>query len=146
IKQTMQMDVLRCKTPGMGRKEIWGHLLVYNLLRATMAQAALQHRGWLRLGSLQGKRQTLAAFHSLLVQMPSTARECIVSIVLRAIARHRVGPRPDGPEPRPCKRRPKPYPLLRVPRQQARARLATAACDPGSAIPLQPVFPKTLKS
>jgi hypothetical protein len=26
-----------------------------------------------------------------------------------------------------CKRRPKPYPLLRVPRQQARARLATAA-------------------
>src|SRR5215831_1578359 len=34
IKQTMQMDVLRCKTPAMVRKEIWGHLLVYNLLRA----------------------------------------------------------------------------------------------------------------
>ena len=37
IKQTMQMDVLRWKTPRMVRKEIWGHLLVYNLLRAVMA-------------------------------------------------------------------------------------------------------------
>jgi hypothetical protein len=127
IKQTMQMDVLRCKTPAMVRKEIWGHLLVYNLLRAVMAQAALAHGVVPRQVSLQGTRQTLAAFHSLLAQMPSTARESVVSIVLSAIASHRVGTRPDRYEPRACKRRPKPYPLLRVPRQQARARLATAA-------------------
>jgi hypothetical protein len=43
IKQTMQMDVLRCKTPAMVRKELWGHLLVYNLLCAAMAHAALEH-------------------------------------------------------------------------------------------------------
>jgi hypothetical protein len=121
------MDVLRGKTPAMVRKEIWGHLLVYNLLRATMAQAALQHGVVPRQVSLQGTRQTLAAFHNLLAQRSSTARECIVPIVLRAIASHRVGTRPDRYEPRACKRRPKPYPLLRVPRQQARARLATAA-------------------
>jgi hypothetical protein len=127
IKQTMQMDVLRCKTPAMVRKEIWGHLLVYNLLRAAMAQAALRHGVMPRQVSLQGTRQTLAAFDSLLAQRPSTARERTVDIVLRAIARHRVGTRPDRYEPRACKRRPKPYPLLRVPRQQARARLATAA-------------------
>jgi hypothetical protein len=127
IKQTMQMDVLRCKTPAMVRKEIWGHLLVYNLLRAAMAQAALGHGVVPRQVSLQGTRQTLTAFHSLLAQMPSTAREHIVSIVLNAIASHRVGTRPDRYEPRACKRRPKPYPLLRVPRQHARARLATAA-------------------
>jgi Transposase DDE domain len=127
IKQTMQMDVLRCKTPAMVRKEIWGHLLVYNLLRAAMAQAALEHGGVPRQVSLQGARQTLTAFHSLLAQMPSTIRESVISIVLRAIASHRVGTRPDRYEPRACKRRPKPYPLLRVPRQQARARLATAA-------------------
>jgi hypothetical protein len=127
IKQTMQMEVLRCKTPAMVRKEIWGHLLVYNLLRAVMAQAALGHGVVPRQVSLQGTRQTLAAFHSLLAQMPSTARESVVSIVLRAIASHRVGTRPDRYEPRACKRRPKPYPLLRVPRQHARARLATAA-------------------
>jgi hypothetical protein len=127
IKQTMQMEVLRCKTPAMVRKEIWGHLLVYNLLRAVMAQAALGHGLVPRQVSLQGTRQTLAAFHSLLAQRPSTARARVVSIVLSAIASHRVGTRPDRYEPRACKRRPKPYPLLRVPRQQARARLATAA-------------------
>jgi hypothetical protein len=127
ITQTMQMDVLRCKTPAMVRKEIWGPLLVYNLLRAAMAQAALAHGVMPRQVSLQGTRQTLAAFDSLLAQRPSTAREITVHIVLNAIASHRVGTRPDRYEPRACKRRPKPYPLLRVPRQQARARLATAA-------------------
>src|SRR5262249_23079092 len=127
IKQTMQMDVLRCKTPAMVRKEIWGHLLVYNLLRAATAQAALAHGVVPRQVSLQGTRQTLAAFHSLLAQRPSTARTSVVHIVLSAIVSHRVGTRPDRYEPRACKRRPKPYPLLRVPRQPARARLATAA-------------------
>jgi len=127
IKQTMQMDVLRCKTPAMVRKEIWGHLLVYNLLRAVMAQAALGHRVVPRQVSLQGARQTLAAFHSQLAQASPSRREGIIQIVLSAIASHRVGTRPDRYEPRACKRRPKPYPLLRVPRQQARKRLEEAA-------------------
>jgi Transposase DDE domain len=127
IKQTMQMDVLRCKTPAMVRKEIWGHLLVYNLLRAAMAQAALGHRMVPRQVSLQGARQTLTAFHSQLAPASPSRREGIIQIVLSAIASHRVGTRPDRYEPRACKRRPKPYPLLRVPRQQARARLVTAA-------------------
>jgi Transposase DDE domain len=127
IKQTMQMDVLRCKTPAMVRKEIWGHLLVYNLIRAAMAQAALC-RGLLpRQVSLQGARQTLAAFHSQLGEVSLPRRQDVFQMVLSAIASHRVGNRPDRYEPRACKRRPKPYPLLRVPRQQARARLATAA-------------------
>ena len=40
IKSTMKMDVLGCKTPDMVRKEIWAHLLAYNLLRPVMAVAA----------------------------------------------------------------------------------------------------------
>lgn len=127
IKQTMQMDVLRCKTPAMVHKEIWAHLLMYNLIRATMAQAALHHGVLPRQVSLQGARQTLAAFGSELEQASSTRREGVLPIVLTAIASHRVGTRPDRYEPRACKRRPKPYPLLRVPRWQARARLAQAA-------------------
>jgi hypothetical protein len=35
IKQTTPMDVLRGKTPATVLKEIWGHLLVYSLIRAT---------------------------------------------------------------------------------------------------------------
>ena len=50
-KQTMQMDIRRCKTPAMVRKELWGHLLVYNLIRAAMAQAALGHGVVPRQGS-----------------------------------------------------------------------------------------------
>ena len=37
LKTTMGMDVLRCKTPEMVRKEVWAHLLVYNLVRTAMA-------------------------------------------------------------------------------------------------------------
>src|SRR5205814_6281648 len=40
IKSVMQMDVLRCRTPERVRKEIWAHLLPYNLLRTAMAAAA----------------------------------------------------------------------------------------------------------
>jgi hypothetical protein len=29
IKITMQMDLLRCKTPELARKEIWPHVLAY---------------------------------------------------------------------------------------------------------------------
>src|SRR5262245_51560277 len=43
LKQTMQMDILRCKTPELVRKELWTHVLAYNLVRTIMAQAASRH-------------------------------------------------------------------------------------------------------
>ncbi len=43
IKKTMKMDVLRGKSPKMVHKEVWAHLLVYNLVRKIMAQAAIKH-------------------------------------------------------------------------------------------------------
>src|SRR6516165_1436545 len=39
LKSAMRMDILRCKTPEMVHKEIWTHLLAYNLLRTAMAVA-----------------------------------------------------------------------------------------------------------
>ena len=43
IKVTLGMDVLRCKTPEMVRREIWSCLLVYNLVRQTLGwPSALQ--------------------------------------------------------------------------------------------------------
>jgi len=41
IKDTMGMNILSCKTEDMVLKEIWVHLLAYNLLRLMLAQAAL---------------------------------------------------------------------------------------------------------
>jgi hypothetical protein len=37
------MDVLRCKRPELVRKEIWMHVLAYNLIHAVMAPAASQN-------------------------------------------------------------------------------------------------------
>ena len=43
LKVAMRMDVLRCKTPAMVRKEFWAHLLAYDLIRGAMAEAARRH-------------------------------------------------------------------------------------------------------
>ena len=43
IKTNMGMEMLRCKTPDMVRKEIAIHLLAYNIIRENLAQAASLH-------------------------------------------------------------------------------------------------------
>jgi IS4 transposase len=43
LKSTMPMGELRCKTPELVRKEVWTHILAYNLIRTVMAQAAARH-------------------------------------------------------------------------------------------------------
>jgi hypothetical protein len=127
IKQTLRMDVLRCKTPDLVRKEIWAHLLVYNLIRGAMAEAARRHDVMPRQLSLQGARQTLQAFRDELNRVPAKVAFALSAAVLGAIAYHRVGDRPDRAEPRVGKRRPKPYPRMQAPRKLAEKRAATAA-------------------
>lgn len=125
LKTTLQMDILRGLTPEMVRKEVWAHLLVYNLVRAVMAQAARQARVLPEELSFKGTLQTLNAF---LPQWQGTLttqeREELWQRVLNAVGNHRVGQRPDRYEPRVKKRRPKNYPRLKVPRAEARARRA----------------------
>ena len=127
IKQTLKMDVLRCKTPDLVRKEIWAHLLVYNLIRGAMAEAARQHNVTPRELSLQGARQTLQGFRGELKRVPPKVAAVLRATALEAIANHRVGDRPDRVEPRVVKRRPKPYPRMQAPRKLARSRLIKAA-------------------
>jgi hypothetical protein len=62
LKITLGMDVLRCMSPDMVRKEIWAHLLAYNLIRTVMAQAAHENDLQPRDISFKGAQQTLAAF------------------------------------------------------------------------------------
>lgn len=124
IKQALQMEQLRCKSPEMIRKELWVHLLAYNLIRTVMAQAAERHEALPRQISFTGAVQTLNAFDfSLRTATPRLQSE-IYQRLLSAIAAHRVGNRPDRVEPRALKRRKKNYPLLTQARQQARKRLA----------------------
>src|SRR5262249_18992029 len=62
LKSAMPMRELRCKTPELVRKEVWAHVLAYNLIRTVMAQAASRHGVAPRTISFTGAMQTLEAF------------------------------------------------------------------------------------
>jgi hypothetical protein len=119
LKTTLQMDVLRGKTPETVRKELWMHLLVYNLIRQTMAEAARKHEITPNTISFKGALQTLNAFAGLLQTSSPETMAAVCESLWKAIASHQVGDRPDRVEPRARKRRPKPYPLLQGPRKKA---------------------------
>jgi Transposase DDE domain len=44
LKPLLRLDVLRCRSPQMIRKELLMHFIAYNLVRAVMLQAALQYQ------------------------------------------------------------------------------------------------------
>jgi hypothetical protein len=120
IKSTMKMDILRCKTPEMVRKEIWAHLLAYNLLRTVMAVAANENDVEPRKISFKGAKQALTAFAPKLEAARPEERASLVGAMLKAVGCHRVGNRPGRWEPRARKRRPKPSKRLNQPRHVAK--------------------------
>lgn len=123
IKEALQMGELRCKTPAMVHKEIWVHLLAYNLIRGVMAQAAERHALKPRQLSFTGAMQTLNAFREGLRTTAGSGVGEWYERLWQALASHRVGERPGRVEPRAKKRRKKNYPLLTEPREVARKKL-----------------------
>lgn len=121
LKATMQMDVLRCLTPERVRKEIWTHVLAYNLVRTVMAQAAVRGNVLPRQLSFKAALHAILAFQPHLEHASPHALAPLYHNLLDAILPHAVANRPNRFEPRARKRRPKPYPLLMIPRPQARA-------------------------
>jgi Transposase DDE domain len=127
IKSAMQMRELRCKTPELVRKEVWAHLLAYNLLRTVMAQAAAKHGIVPRSISFTGAMQTLEAFQPLLefrAARDAAGRLRLCHDLLDAIATHRVADRPDRYEPRVKKRRRNHYGWLTEPRAVIKRKMA----------------------
>jgi len=115
LKTTTGMDVLNCQTPQMNDKQLWVHLLAYNVIRLLMAQAA----------SYAGVDPRQLSFkHTVQLWTQWTARGLSVAsdggLLFTLIAQCKVGQRPGRIEPRMRKRRPKPYPWLKMPRAQAR--------------------------
>jgi hypothetical protein len=127
IKIVMQMDVLRCKSPDMVDKEIWVHMLVYNVIRGLMVTAAAENGAAPRELSFKGTLQAITAFRETLRTGGPKLRSRLWQAMLAAIAYDRVGDRPGRVEPRAKKRRPKQYDLLNCPRKEARKRLLDAA-------------------
>jgi hypothetical protein len=121
LKQTMQMDILRCKTPELVRKELWTHVLAYNLIRTIIAQAASARHAEPRCISFKGAIQALEAFQPLIAiqgEHDASHRRSIYQQLIAAIATHRVADRPDRFEPRQRKRRQKKYDRMMKPRHE----------------------------
>jgi hypothetical protein len=127
IKQAMGMDVLRCQSPALVRKEIWCHFLASNLIRGVMAESARRRGLEPRQLSFQGARQMIEGFRVELGRAASGRIEALVAGLHGAMASLRAGGRPDRVEPRVRKRRPKAYPLMHEPRAVFKARLARAS-------------------
>jgi hypothetical protein len=124
IKTTMQMDVLRGKSPDVVRKEILMHLLAYNLIRALMWQAARKHGRPLHRLSFAGTVQHLNALAPYLwIYVGTDQFDALYTLLLEWIARDKLPHRPGRVEPRAVKRRPKQYDLLNKPRHELRQAL-----------------------
>ena len=99
----------------MVEKELWVHRLAYNLIRLLMAQAALD---------ADVHPRQLSFKHTVPLWIEWTAQRVNLSTdpdtLSRLIAQLTVGNRPGQIESRARKRRPKPYPWLKMPRAEAR--------------------------
>lgn len=103
LKQTMRMDVLRCRTVEGVLKELWMFALIYNLVRAEM----------IRAGVLRHVPPDRVSFIDTLRSMIHRTRG--------ESAPPLVNPdRPGRVQPRAVKRRPKEYSRLTLPRAQMR--------------------------
>ena len=132
IKSTMKMDVLRCKTPELVRKEVWTHILAYNLIRTIIAQAAAKHGVEPRTISFKGALQTLEAFQPLIDfqgRRGASFRAALYQQLLDSVALHRVADRPDRFEPRKRKRPPVKFDQMTKPRWVLKRQMAKRVGD-----------------
>ena len=124
IKITLGMDVLRGKSADVVQKEIFMHLMAYNLIRALMWQAAAPRGAALHRMSFAGtvdRLNTMAPYLWLFEGTDHAQR--LYALLLHWIAQDPVPYRPNRLEPRAVKRRPKEYDLLNRPRPEMRKAL-----------------------
>jgi putative transposase len=116
IKQSLNLDQVRCKSPEMVERELGMTLLAYNLVRWVCAQAAMVHDKQPRQMSFTIACNTLLS--QRLMPPDKSIRQTLGRYNLAQIAYNEVADRPGRIEPRVVKRRPKPYPLMTKPRNQ----------------------------
>jgi hypothetical protein len=127
IKQSMQMDVLRSKTPEMAHKELWAGILAYNLLRGTMSESAKRSGVMPRELSVKGTMQTVESFTPAMMALNGSDQ--LYDAFLTAVSARRVGNRPGRQEPRLKKRRPVWTQMMMKPRNEHFRRLASEALE-----------------
>ena len=120
IKTTMGMDILRCKTPEMIRKEIRMYFIAYNCIRRLMCEAAQEVNLKARVLSFKGSVQALRnwAPHLNQANISRAERFRLISNLYEAMTNTAIIQRPGRSEPRCLKRRHKNYQLMTVPRHE----------------------------
>lgn len=119
-KTTLGLDVLRCQTPAMVRKEIVMHAVAYNLIRALMQDIAHSYQVTLHRLSFKGTVDALRQWRDLFENTKTQPRAVckLRQLFYQSIAHDRLLDRPDRSEPRAVKRRPKNFRLLTKPRHE----------------------------
>ena len=112
IKTHMGMEMLRCKTTEMIKKEIAVHLLAYNLIRANIARAACLNDKEPRHLSFMAVVQLMRNTSSLCITLTGTALGKMIHPFIKAMAQTEIGQRTRQNQPRVVKRRPKSYSLM----------------------------------
>lgn len=125
IKESLNLSHVRCKSPEMVGREVWTTFLGYNLIRTTMANAALVHDTQPRQISFTSTCQYVLSAWMLtscgLIDSSSSAKSS--TSLLQQIATCKVGNRPGRLEPRVLKRRRHGYKLMQKPRHVLRREL-----------------------
>jgi hypothetical protein len=123
LKTTLKMEMLRSRSPEMAQKEIYLRLIAHNLIRCTMAQAAIEHSVALERISFKGSLDALRQFSQAIARARSNKkRRQLWSELLATLAVDLVPERPGRREPRAVKRKKTKYPRLSRPRHQYRDR------------------------
>jgi hypothetical protein len=123
FKTTLGLEILRCRSVEMIQKELLIGQIAYNMIRLLMAEAADRHGGDLHALSFAGTQQRVLAVMSYWDRCTNfRQRAHLTERLLELIAADRLTIRPNRIEPRCVKRRPKSYPCLFEPRQDARRR------------------------
>jgi DDE family transposase len=112
LKTTMGMEVLRCQTPEMARKELFAYLVAYNLIRCLMAETVALTGAQMDRLSFKGAMDAVRQYTAIIHSHPLKKRRQLWNQLLSSIAGDLVPQRPGRHEPRAVKRRKKPYPLL----------------------------------
>jgi hypothetical protein len=119
LKTHMKMDMLRCKSPDMVKKEIAVYLLAYNLIRASIARAAKVKNQVPRQISFMTTVQVFNEGILQLIVLSGKILKYAIDGILSAITSIPIGQQKRKAQPRALKRRPKAYPLLNKSRDQA---------------------------
>lgn len=125
VKTTLELTVLRSKTVANVHAEVEAALLAHNLAWSLIQEAADHADVPAQDISFAGAIKVVLAFSNILGYVTGPQQQQLYTTMLRCIARQRNHHPFGRVEPRAVKRDPRRYPILKVPRDEARQKCLT---------------------